>query len=75
VPYFKLQASLEMQRTMGSGCICRFNGGYVSIWVVQNHPDDEGSSGWAMCDLDLRQQHPDGMTSPWYQKIDGTGSH
>lgn len=46
MPYFKLQASLEMQRTMGSGCICSLvTRGYVSIWVVQNHPDDEGSSG------------------------------
>jgi hypothetical protein len=44
----------------------------MSIWVVQSHPDNEGSSGWAICDHDLRQQHPDGITSPWYQKMDGT---
>ena len=31
--------------------IC-IQGGYVSIWVVQNHPDDEGSFG-AMCEVVL----------------------
>jgi hypothetical protein len=75
----------KCRETMSSGCICslvtRFNGGYVSIWVVLYHPDDEGFSGWAMVVryLDLREQYPDGMTSRqvvpkngWYRKATST---